>query len=79
MNMRPFVATDWIGAVILCPHCGQMLKVVKAAGPYIGRDPNEAYRQDRWWRLTFTDGADVRMWEDRKGVVTDAPASAGLN
>lgn len=67
--VRPFVAADWIGAIIACPHCGRLLKCIKAEGPYVGHDPSEHWRSDLWWRLTLEDGADTRMWEDRKGII----------
>lgn len=70
-GVRSFQASDWLGAIIACPHCGQLLKVIQADGPYVGRDPSEGYRVDNWWRLTLEDGADTRMWEDRKGIVVE--------
>lgn len=71
--MRAFVASDWLGALIACPHCGNVLKVTAAAGPYVGEDPSEGNRVDRWWDLTLEDGYHARMWEDRKGVVLPNP------
>ncbi len=74
--MRPFEAADWIGALIACPHCGRLLKAIKADGPYFGLDPSENYRSDRFWVLTLEDGETTRMWEDRKGVILNAPVES---
>lgn len=73
MKLRAFEAADWIGSIITCPHCGNLLKCTKAEGPYLGFDPSEGFRLDRFWVLTLEDGETTRMWEDRKGVVVDAP------
>ncbi len=75
LNMRPFEAADWLGGIIACPHCSQLLKVTKADGPYFGFDPSEGNRMDRFWILTLEDGASTRMWEDRKGVVLNRETS----
>lgn len=69
-GVRPFRASDWIGSVIACPHCGHLLKCTAADGPHLGADPSEGYRFDRYWILTLADGEKARMWEGRKGVVT---------
>ena len=68
-NMRPFRRSDWMGARIRCPHCGKVLRVIDVEGPFVGEDPSEHCRVDRYWVLTLEDGNQARMWEDRKGVV----------
>jgi hypothetical protein len=68
-KLRPFRAEDWLGKRIRCPHCGRLLMVMKAEGPYLGNDPSENFRDDCYWVLTLSDGETARMWEDRKGVI----------
>lgn len=70
-QIRCFRGSDWINAIIACPHCGQLLEVVVAEGPYVGMDPSADNRIDRYWILTLEDGASTRMWEDRKGVIVN--------
>lgn len=82
---RCFTAADWVGSLILCPHCNQVLKVTEAKGPYEGVNPNPEFgptsvhvnvdsgapdrNADRYWVLRLEDGYHARMWEHRKVVL----------
>jgi hypothetical protein len=67
-RIRPFRASDILGALILCPHCQQRLRVIDVDGPYLGYNP-ELRALDRFFIVTFTDGASSRFWTDHKGFV----------
>lgn len=72
-TFRPFTRADWLGAIVNCPHCNQNLKVVEVAGPYVGLNPD--MRLDRFWILTFSDGARGTMWEYGQGMMVIAAPS----
>ena len=65
---RPFRREDWLSAMVGCPHCHRVLKIVEARGPYLGFNPTSR-QLDRWWEVILEDGEGARMWEDGKGVV----------
>lgn len=71
-TIRPFTREDWLlpGIRLRCACHGRLHTIVDAAGPFLGRDPSEGNREDCYWILILSDGGDVRMWEDRKGVIT---------
>lgn len=60
---------DVLGAIILCPHCGQMLKIIEAGpGVYPGFNV-ELGKLDRWWFVKLEDGTTSRFWMDGKVIV----------
>lgn len=65
-DVRPFQSTDFVGGMVACPHCGQVLKCVAAEGPYLGFQPG--FGLDRFWILTLSDGERCRMWEEGQGI-----------
>lgn len=67
-RVRPLRASDFLGALVQCPHCSQTLKVIDVDGPYVGFNP-EIRTLDRFFIVTLADGADARMWTDNKGVI----------
>jgi len=68
--IRRFRREDWLGAVVLCPHCNQQLTIIDADGPHIGFNP-QLLVPDLAWVVTLSDGYEARMWEDRKGIVIE--------
>lgn len=56
----------------MCPHCGKLLDITEADGPYVGQDQSEKMRIDTFWIVTLSDGTKSRMWEDRKCVLLNA-------
>ncbi len=66
-TMRPLEPADVIGAMLLCPHCAQVLKIVSVDESGIGFNPERG--PDRYFIVRFEDGATARFWHDNKGVV----------
>lgn len=68
-RFRYFEAADIMGALLLCPHCNQMLKIVEVGTRLRATAP------DGWPDLVFPvkleDGQWARFWTDRKGILVD--------
>lgn len=66
-----------LGAIVLCDHCGQLLKIIEA-GPEVYPGWNVQLRKmDRWWLVTLEDGTKSRFWMDNKVIV--GPETQGSN
>lgn len=70
-------ADDIMGAIILCPHCDQKLKVIEVTPIALwGRNPDDG-RDDRWFAIKLEDDTWVRFWTDNKVILgppgTEAP------
>lgn len=58
--MRP--QSDFLGALVLCPHCNQILEVIAIDPEWIdGVDPWSG-KPSKHFRIQLADGYWARMW-----------------
>jgi hypothetical protein len=59
--MPELTADNLLGAIILCPHCNQKLRVINVGEPVDGTNPGG--QKDQYFPIQLADGYWARMWK----------------